>query len=398
MNRQKLFTTTLLCDQIDWLKKTIIKELDETESDKIIQSTADQWCEYIESKYHINIPEILEADIYVDEPDEIIIREMRGTRITYHIPFNGDSNVFIFNKPYSRPGEGTQIHIDPPCGIVIGNELQLSYDLLSHDKEKEVENFSRDLGKIKQIIQQMKMEIEEYNLGLKEYVRPTIEYRINKIKDDSKLVESLGYPIKRRNDAPMTYATPEVRRKLKRIGKKLEGKPEPILAEEEYATVLEIISSMVLVMERSPKAFKGMGEEYIRQHFLVQLNGQYRGQATGETFNLSGKTDIIIKIKDKNIFIAECKFWDGPQSLLDSIEQILSYTSWRDTKTAIILFNRDRKFSHVLSQIPEVVKGHNNFIREDQAESETAFRYIFHHVGDKEKELILTVLAFEVPK
>jgi hypothetical protein len=28
-------------------------------------------------------------------------------------------------------------------------------------------------------------------------------------------------------------------------------------------------------------------------HFLVQLNGQYEGQATGETFNFEGKTDMI---------------------------------------------------------------------------------------------------------
>jgi hypothetical protein len=31
------------------------------------------------------------------------------------------------------------------------------------------------------------------------------------------------------------------------------------------------------VMERSPSAFASMGEEDIRQHFLVQLNGQFEG-------------------------------------------------------------------------------------------------------------------------
>ena len=50
---------------------------------------------------------------------------------------------------------------------------------------------------------------------------------------------------------------------------------------------------MVAVMEWSPRAFVGMGEEDLRQHFLVQLNGAYEGQATGETFNFEGKTDIL---------------------------------------------------------------------------------------------------------
>ena len=33
-------------------------------------------------------------------------------------------------------------------------------------------------------------------------------------------------------------------------------------------------------MERSPYAFKAMNEENLRQHFLVQLNGQFEGNAT----------------------------------------------------------------------------------------------------------------------
>jgi len=45
-----------------------------------------------------------------------------------------------------------------------------------------------------------------------------------------------------------------------------------------------------------------MDEESIRQHFLVQLNGQYEGQATGETFNFEGKTDILVRSEGKKHF------------------------------------------------------------------------------------------------
>lgn len=79
---------------------------------------------------------------------------------------------------------------------------------------------------------------------------------------------------------------------------------------------------MVMVMERSPQTFKTLQEEDIRNHFLVQLNGQYEGQATGETFNASGKTDILIRADGKNIFIAECKFGDGLKSFTRAIEQL----------------------------------------------------------------------------
>ena len=75
------------------------------------------------------------------------------------------------------------------------------------------------------------------------------------------------------------------------------------------------MKNMVQVMELSPHAFLDMGEEDLRYHFLVQLNGAFKGQATGETFNFQGKTDILIRVDGRNVFIAECKFWDGPQSI-----------------------------------------------------------------------------------
>jgi hypothetical protein len=58
-------------------------------------------------------------------------------------------------------------------------------------------------------------------------------------------------------------------------------------------------------------------------HYLVQLNGQYQGAATGETFNHTGKTDILIRHENKNIFVAECKFWGGYEELIATTTQLL---------------------------------------------------------------------------
>ena len=155
---------------------------------------------------------------------------------------------------------------------------------------------------------------------------------------------------------------------------------------------------MVKVMERSPKAFHGLDEEGIRSHFLVQLNGHYEGQATDETFNYQGKTDILIRSGDRNIFIAECKFWGGPQMLTQTIDQLLGYLSWRGSKTAILLFNRNRDFSKVLDSIPETVRAHPNFPKEEGRRGETGLRYTFRHKDDPAKVLHMTVMAFDIPK
>lgn len=53
---------------------------------------------------------------------------------------------------------------------------------------------------------------------------------------------------------------------------------------------------MAKVLEQSPSTFARMREEDIRNNFLVQLNGQFQGNATGETFSAAGKPDILVKV------------------------------------------------------------------------------------------------------
>ena len=154
---------------------------------------------------------------------------------------------------------------------------------------------------------------------------------------------------------------------------------------------------MAQVMERSPSAFQSMGEEDLRQHFLVQLNGQFEGNATGETFNVGGKTDILLRANDRNIFIAECKFWKGRKQFRAAIDQLLGYTAWRDTKTAIVLFTRGTSMSTVLSGARAETEEHPNCKRQTDWKHETGFRYVFHRTEDSNREFLLTVLVFDVP-
>lgn len=166
---------------------------------------------------------------------------------------------------------------------------------------------------------------------------------------------------------------------------------------EQYEQALRIMQDMAVVMERSPEAFKSMNEEALRQHFLVQLNGQFEGKATGETFNMSGKTDILLRDADRNVFIAECKFWKGPKAFKEAIDQLLGYTIWRDGKTAILVFNRGIDTTTVMNGIDAQVKGHPNFKRAVSWSHESGFRYVLRANDDAGRELILTVLVFHVP-
>jgi hypothetical protein len=155
---------------------------------------------------------------------------------------------------------------------------------------------------------------------------------------------------------------------------------------------------MVQVMELSPHAFVEMGEEALRSHFLVQLNGIFEGEATGETFNFQGKTYILIRVNGKNVFIAECKFWKGEKSFLETIDQLLSYLSWRYTKAAVLVFNRKADFSGVLAKIGEAGPKHSNFKHDLGKSDESTFRYVFAQPNDANREIMLSVLAFDIPE
>ena len=104
-----------------------------------------------------------------------------------------------------------------------------------------------------------------------------------------------------------------------------------------------------------------------------------------------------MRVDGKNIFVAECKFWTGPAGLTKALDQLLGYTAWRDTKTALLVFNRDRNTSTVLEGISKKVREHPNYKAERKTELETEFRFVFGHRDDTNREITVTILVFDVP-
>jgi hypothetical protein len=389
-------------------ERKMLQEIDEIDPDEFLNTPPTDLAEHFIEKVTVQVP-VLHYDKITSDQDEAkvdVSQDPRraifdrsrsffitGTQITLFVPFEGDAELFKC-KP-------STFSLNPPTGVIRDDELLISYTLTDHDAEALKAALDNELNRIKSYMGWIANDVKQFNDALAEKVRPLIDARREKLLKDRDLVASLGYPMRVRKDAPLTYVVPTTRRKPPAVRPTRAAtapfEPEPTLDMEEYERILGIMSSMVQVIERSPGSFKQMKEEDLRQHFLVQLNGQYEGQATGETFNFEGKTDILVRAQGKNVFIAECKFWNGPKSLQAAVDQLLGYASWRDTKTAIILFNRGKALSNVLAKVPEVMKAHPNFKREIPIDGETSFRYVFHHRDDPSRELIISVLVFEVP-
>lgn len=403
-----------LSDFLVQRRSDLRKEIESYEKNSILNMSEEDLCQYLASKYVLEAPEIHEDKMYVYESTDIDIDvskdkfglisdrsrsfHVKGTKITIAIPFEGDGNLFHY-----QPSTFTY---SPPRGEIVGQEVRLIYETVEHDPAKLKQEHERELDKIKRYLDWVARDVQNFNNQLESFVKENVAKRKKKLIDDLGLVAALGIPIKRRDEFPSTYTIPSMRKKPKIEMPKVSKepfKPEPTLSEEEYENILEMIYSMALVMERSPQTFLRLKEEEIRNHFLMVLNSHYEGRATGETFNYGGKTDILIREQGKNVFIAECKFWKGEKGLLKAIDQLLGYTSWRDTKTAILLFNKNQDFTSVLDKIDIVVQSHSchkrkHTLKSTKLKNETTLSYVFHQPRDTNREIVLTIMAFDIPR
>ena len=408
VRNNSLFSTVEWFSFKEYQLKDLAEEVNGWNGDQLLKTSVEALCEYFVNKYRIDVPVLDRDGIVVDQREtkvDVSRDPLRfisdrsqpvyvsGTEIEITVPFTGDSLAFTITP--------TIYSSNPPSGNVRDGTLTffITGENLKADKVRL--EIDQKVDHIDSYLTNLRENADTLYRDLDSIAHQRIEQRRKKLLADQNLVASLGFPLKQRNNSQKTYTTPEVRRKITPIppqGSSTPYKPEPVLAEADYEHILEVIENMAQVMERSPSAFSTMDEESLRSHFLVQLNGHYEGQATGETFNYEGKTDILIRSEGKNIFIAECKYWDGPQKLTEAIDQLLGYSSWRDTKVSVIVFNRNKGFTKVLEAIKSTTKAHPNCKRELDNRSETSFRFIFSHRDDTNRELMLTIMAFDIPK
>jgi hypothetical protein len=315
-----------------------------------------------------------------------------GHRVTIAVPFRGNPEAFKV-RPTSHDS-------NPPSADVVGRELHFTFTQTTPNPEIVTREVDTSIAAIKNYLTRLEDSVRSHNQGMPANILHRIRARKERLRAQGDMVAALGIPLKKRPDAPETYAV-SVRRRPITMAPAPRGTATPLdptLPQEDYEEILRIVESMVHVMERSPKVFASCSEEDLRTHFLVQLNGQYEGRATGETFNAAGKTDILIQENDQNVFIAECKFWHGEKAAAQAINQLLGYVTWRDTKTALLLFNRNKGFSTMLSSLRDAVEKHPCFAAALAHKDSTSLRYLFSMPDDPARRLYLAVLAFDIPQ
>lgn len=391
-------------------KNELVSKIGAMNGDELLNISTTDLAGYYVDEYKFEVPVIHVDELVVDQREtkidvsqdhnRIIHDRSRpfhitGTTIDAEVPFTGNKVAFDiqpstrnFNNPKARVREG----------II---EFSVSGTDLSAERVKQ--EIERVLDSINTHLGWLANDAKGYNAGLEDLATQTIERRKEKLLKDKSLVAGLGFKIKERPGAKETFAAPKVQRNMrartpKPTASRAAYNPEPILTDDDYEHILSVLANMVSVMEQSPGAFREIDEESLRTHFLMQLNGHFLGDATGETFNYEGKTDILIKVDGRNIFIGECKFWTGEKGYLETLDQVLSYLSWRDTKAAVLIFSRNKDFTGVLEKIEEGTHKHPNCKKLVKKRNESSWTYLFGHKDDVNREIAITVLAYNVPE
>lgn len=398
-------------DLSEFLRKRVDDMHSEVENEAenyILNVNEIEYIKHITNRYSIDTIDLKYREVSVSSSEKELPAEYfppyfdvrRGQRyktdvIKYHIPYTGNSELLKF-KPSS-------------CLLwtrdVIDEDNCVCFEIINF--QNDVEQIKREanhiIDSIRSQLANVLSEINTHNLSLESQVRSRFESRKHRLLKKNSLVASLGVPIKKRSDLPSTFAikAPQIPKKI-RIDKpmvtEMGFKPDPTLNEEIFKDILQIVFDVGKQFERLPSTYSEKSEESLRDHFLLFLEPNFEGSATGETFNKAGKTDILLRYENTNVFIAECKFWKGEKSYLDTITQLLAYLTWRDSKVAVIMFVRNKEFSSVLQTVETVTSTHPNYLGFSNRVDESWLNYRFHINGDRNREVKLAVLLFHIPQ
>jgi len=397
-----------LRDYFEQKKSSVIQSIEDEDDDYLLNVNDVDYVKYKSSGAYVEPLQIHEDQIYASSSEKMIPAEYFPSSFYVRKGKSYKKDVIKFHVPFS--GNADLIRCMPSTRILWTIDVELSNQEFCF----EIINFSDDAESIKRekdsnmrnIMQQLgnvSAEVEHYNSEIEFQIKQAFDARKQRILAKKGVLASLGVPIKKAGKVSPTFSVPapQTRKRvtISRPEVREAGfKPEPALDETTYYEILQLIHDVGKEFERLPSLYAGKEEEHLRDHFLMMLEPNFQGSATGETFNKTGKTDILLRYEGTNVFITECKFWRGKKAFLDTISQLLSYLTWRDSKAAVIMFVPNKNFTSVLETVKQVIEEHPNYLGFKGSKDETWLNYTFHLNDDHNRQVNLAVMLYHIPR
>lgn len=397
-----LFSDGRLDDYLDRKQAEMRLEILDLPPEQLRQVDAEAWARALTDRYAVPPARLLEEEMFQNPPEEVDVDVswdhqryfspgtrpvVRGYRSRVVIPFEGDPallrlqpNRFTYNPPRARISDGS---------VVIENDYAADRDF---DVAANVRSI---LDSIAQWLSWQEDPLSQHQERLGRQALNHITTRRAALERETERAAASGIPIKTGADRTTRVADAIVRRPSPLPARPAGGRAitlEPALRQEIYEDVIAILRETGREIERRPAAYAGAGEEDLRHHLMVPLNVGYRGQASAEAFNHSGKTDILLRYEGQNLFIAECKIWKGEKSFTGALNQLFGYAAWRDTKLALVIFVREKNLTLVVEKAHKALEAHSRFRRAASTGQETELRATMAWPGDDLRLVTLHVV------
>lgn len=392
---------------IEGQKQKIVADINDQQDNYILNVNKTEYIGHLVATYTIHPIEIHSDQLSVSTEQRMIPAEMYPG--SYHVR-PGKSyprDVYTFHLPFTGQADLLKVRAStfsmsaPRIGVK-GQEINFELVDFGADAQSMKQVAERTVSQLVTQNSYLTKDLTAFNSTIEQIANQAFDARKMQLLNKSDLLSKLGVPIRKSANMPETFAvptkrTPAIQTKPKPTVSEQGYKPEPMLDNSIYQQILKITHDVGKQFERLPSTYVGKAEEHLRDHFLLILEPNFEGSATGETFNKKGKTDILLRYDGSNVFIAELKYWHGKKAYLDTITQILSYLTWRDSKAAVIAFVSNKEFSPVLNIIEKETKEHPNYLGSVCAPQPGWFQFRFHINEDRNREVQLAVQAFHLP-
>jgi hypothetical protein len=368
----------------------------------------DQWAAHLADKHASDPPVVVMEQMRVEDLGEqmVDVTDMPGISTslgewgrTIHrpgrevrlvIPVQGDAELLRH-----APSGGTPIVVaGVERGAVIrhwGWPIERGTDQLN----QEIDGVA---GQVRDGAAKVAAQVALHNSSLADFAMRVIEQRRTELGRHSDFLSGLTVPVQRREDAPKEFSLPPIERR--KPANPLIPKPTPVSGPQLgkfYDEILDVIRPAGRAMERTPADFANRDEERLRDNLLWALNQQYRGQAAAESFNKNGKTDLLLRVQDHNVFIGECKWWSGPKGMHDALDQLYGYSTWRDSRLALIFFVSQRDPAAIVEKARELLPGRDEFDGWEPNDHDAELRCRIRWPADPGRAATLTSLFFHLP-
>lgn len=414
MSEKTLFSEQPLHEVFQNHIASIKQEIDTIPENQFIQTPDEELIEYALSRLEMGT-----LKIYPDRKEMVTHEtkvDVRYERQLFHRdtskPLLVDGIKVIISFPYAGEYylwecQPSIITFSPPRADIqqvsseefYGNVI-LTFEQAS-DSKKNVDSISKELNKaIKEIsdyIDCIGKDIEKHNGELEGHIVRSIQSRKNRLGKHSAIINTLNIPLKKKPGAPDYDLLPIRKRIIKPLPDPKKGNKEYGIEDDYYEYILQIIRHEGRTYETTPKTYAIHDEEELRDILLAHLNGHLEGQASAETFRKKGKTDICIEHENRAAFVAECKIWKGKKAILDAVDQLLGYLTWRDCKASLIIFNKDvGGFTGIQNKLSATLETHQLCLRGHNSNQPGEWRFLFRSQEDEEREVILHVFLFNL--